>query len=453
MAIIKSLGTTRTERLLAELCDKSFLRMWSYPNPFKEDGKELCDLLAVFENHAFIFFDRENRQIDNPDKDPMVAWGRWKRDTIDAQTKTAKGAERYLRSGRPIFLDAAHTVAFPLNIDRKTMIVHKIIVAHGAKEACERASEDNVAGSLGIIYGDGAPPPFPFFVDLDRRDPIHVLDSHNLEIVFDELDTFFDFTTYLDAKVDAIRRFDMLAYCGEEDLLAHYFLNFDDEKNRHFIGTKDKDVNGLMIGEGEWRDFCQLEPYKRKKEADKVSRLWDDVIQRTCSNALNGTLMGDAKLLQGKSAIYEMAKEPRFFRRELSDRMIHSIRNFPETPDSIMRNLSFMPSFYPGKGYVFLQLKVDNVTDYENGYRPKRRAMLEIACGAAKNRFPEMHMIIGIAIDAPKFSKRNSEDFLLMECADWPEDRKAHYERANEGFGFFQAKSQTIEMRSPKEFP
>ena len=58
MKITKSEEVTPTERLLADLCDRSFLKLWSYPNPFKEDKDELCDLLAVFENHVFIFFDR-----------------------------------------------------------------------------------------------------------------------------------------------------------------------------------------------------------------------------------------------------------------------------------------------------------------------------------------------------------------------------------------------------------
>jgi hypothetical protein len=79
MAIVKSSGVTPTERLLADLCEKSFLKLWSYPNPFKDDRKELCDLLAVFENHVFVFFDRESRQLDKLDKNPMVNWERWKR--------------------------------------------------------------------------------------------------------------------------------------------------------------------------------------------------------------------------------------------------------------------------------------------------------------------------------------------------------------------------------------
>jgi len=52
MKITKSKGLTPTERLLSELCDLTFLKLWSYPNPCKADGKELCDLLAVFEDHV-----------------------------------------------------------------------------------------------------------------------------------------------------------------------------------------------------------------------------------------------------------------------------------------------------------------------------------------------------------------------------------------------------------------
>jgi len=76
VVIPKSEGVTPTERLLARLCEKTFLRLWSYPNPFKDDGKELCDLIAVFESHIFVFFDRESRKFDNTTKDISITWRR-----------------------------------------------------------------------------------------------------------------------------------------------------------------------------------------------------------------------------------------------------------------------------------------------------------------------------------------------------------------------------------------
>ncbi|MBA0382251.1 hypothetical protein CEE62_01605 [Stenotrophomonas maltophilia] len=50
----RSLGVTATERLLAGFCERSLLKLWTYPNPFKDDGKELCDVLAVFGNHVLV---------------------------------------------------------------------------------------------------------------------------------------------------------------------------------------------------------------------------------------------------------------------------------------------------------------------------------------------------------------------------------------------------------------
>jgi hypothetical protein len=137
--------------------------------------------------------------------------------------------------------------------------------------------------------------------------------------------------------------------------------------------------------------------------------------------------------------------------------MIAAIREFPESPGAITRKMSFMPSFYSDRAYIFLQVNVSRdirgAEDFETEYRPKRRKMLEIACGAAKNEHPNLRTIIGIVIDAPKFSKQAAEDFILMDCNDWPPERERHYQEANEPFRFFKTKTLTREERVTREFP
>ena len=453
MRITKSKGLTPTERLLSELCDNTFLKLWSYPNPYKADGKELCDLLAVFENHVFLFFDRESRKFDKPGGDTLLTWKRWEREAVQRQVVTAAKAERYVfQYPDRIYLDPKQKTRLPIKLPFAGYQIHKIIVAHGAKEACEHFSKENITGSLAVAYGNvGDTFQFPFIVTLDKNDPVHVFDSHNLHIVFSELDTFYDFVCYLKAKEQAIQQFDWLFYCGEEDLLAHYFMNFDGQA--HFIGTKDKTVNDLLIGEGEWKDFIESGPYKRRKRANEVSYLWDELLQRTCQNALDEKLLGNANLFDAGNAIYEMAKEPRFSRRALSDGMIKSMTRFPYDRPGIVRNVSLMPSFYQGKGYVFLQIRHPNIDDYENKYRPVRSRMLQIACGAAKNKFPHLSKIIGIAIDAPKFAKRNSEDFVLLDCESWPPEQAAFYEEENRALRFFATDSMRMERKTIRNFP
>jgi hypothetical protein len=65
--------------------------MWSYANPFKSDGKELCDLIAVFENHVFLFFDRESRTFDTSSHDINIIWERWKKTAIPNASSAQSG--------------------------------------------------------------------------------------------------------------------------------------------------------------------------------------------------------------------------------------------------------------------------------------------------------------------------------------------------------------------------
>lgn len=448
-------GVTPSEELLYSLCQNTFLRIWSYANPFKDDGKEFCDLIAVFDQHVFIFFDRESRQFDGASKDILVTWQRWKKAAIDKQIKTALGAERYLRLGRKIFLDHSASKPLPIQLPENP-IIHKIIVAHGAKEACEAFSEGNVYGSIAVSYGpedDGSQ--FPFLVSLKSSEKIHLLDTHNLEIILGELDTFFDLSRYFLEKERAIDQYLFLTYCGEEDLLAHYFLNFSDSQKSYRIGTSDIGVHGLHIGEGEWHDFSNGKIYERRKEANRTSYLWDDLIQRTCNNILAGTSGGNSDIFAGKSAIKEMAREPRFSRRALCDNMFEKIEQFPSQlkKGSIARHVSVMPSFYPDTRYVFLQLEPDYSIDYETEYREARRHMISVACGTLKNNFPHLKRVIGIAIDAPKHAETNSEDFLLLECENWSDEEREFFREENKVLGFFESPNLKHEFRQTFDFP
>jgi hypothetical protein len=82
--IFRARGSTKTERLLADLGDSAFLNLWSYPNLFydkkqggKGDGKELCDMLVVCGDDVIIFSDKHIKYQE--DKALDVAWPRYYR--------------------------------------------------------------------------------------------------------------------------------------------------------------------------------------------------------------------------------------------------------------------------------------------------------------------------------------------------------------------------------------
>lgn len=279
-----------------------------------------------------------------------------------------------------------------------------------------------------------------------------------MKIVLSELDTAHDFATYLIAKENAISRYQFLSYCGEEDLIAHYFYNYDKIKKQYTIGLPAgelHDYDGIFIGEGDWKNFVASDAYTRRREANRSSYLWDRLLQKTGAIALSGKLLGDDKVFEGNSAILEMAKEPRVTRRGISDAIIRSISNFPpHEGNGVLRKVSFFELFFKGTGYVFLQLSAKNFSDYDNDYRPKRQALLEVACGAAKNKFPHLRKVVGIAIDAPRYAGNcNSEDFLLLDCADWTEADHKRYEELNLDLRFFQTKQLKVRREELTEFP
>ena len=53
----------------------------------------------------------------------------------------------------------------------------------------------------------------------------------------------------------------------------------------------------------------------------------------------------------------------------------------------------------------------------------------------------------------PDIQKKNSEDFILMDCTHWSDDLRESYEKANEGLDFFKSDSLTMRKKTVKEFP
>jgi uncharacterized protein YecA (UPF0149 family) len=78
---------------------------------------------------------------------------------------------------------------------------------------------------------------------------------------------------------------------------------------------------------------------------------------------------------------------------------------------------------------------------------------LEIACGVARNKYSHLQKVIGIAIDAPKDRLTNSEDFVLIDREDWPDEVKKQYEDANREWRFFETADLKKHMERVRNFP
>jgi len=332
-ASAKQTGATASERIAAQMCERSFLKLWSYPNVYRDQGrvghghgKELCDILTVFGDDVVIFSDKSCSFPGDPIP-TRLAWRRWYKRAIHASIKQLLGAERWLREHpQRLFLDRACQVRFPIDLPpAERMRVHRIVVASGAAEPCRRFYGGD-SGSLMLSpegpsllderpHDDGAEP-LPFVIGRLPDPFTHVLDEVTFPIVLGELDTVADFASYLRAKEKLIERRELLFSAGEEHLLAYYLTA---------VGTgltefpKPPDGRKICVNESLWPGVSTEPAYLQLKEFLRPSYAWDKIMQMLSEDILaDRMVMSDDEPAMHEQRIRALARPPRSVRRELA---------------------------------------------------------------------------------------------------------------------------------------
>ncbi|MGB8522326.1 MAG: SEC-C domain-containing protein [Candidatus Acidiferrales bacterium] len=425
-AVVPAEGVTKAERYLAKLCRHSFLSMWSYPGVFKDqgrhngkgDGKEVCDLLVVFENHIIIFSDKDCHFDDAGDL--LEKWARWfKRAVIDS-AKQIWGAERSIRRFPDrLFIDRKCTIPFPIKLpDPAKAIFHRIVVAHDASRACRERLGGSGSLMLDSSLTSDAHFKMPFAIGQLNPDKgyVHVFDDTTLNIVMSTLDTITDFTAYLAKKEQFLTGKTVVHAAGEEELLAVYLRKLNASGEHDFV--IDGNYNVLSFEEGFWEAFIRSPERKAQIEADRISYSWDKLIEKFSFYAMTGTqyFTSGQPLREQEVAFRFLAREPRTRRRllatsihEVLERSIHS-----STPLDARVN---KPVETGSPWYVFLVLKRDaGISDGK--YRKVRKTLLANYCQVTKLKFPDAIDIIGIATESGVDTRR-SEDLIYVNTSKW----------------------------------
>ena len=424
----KSGGITPTEKHLAHLCEKAFLRLWSYPNLYRNQGggKELCDVLIVFDRDIIIFSDKSCAYPETGDE--VKDWARWFRRSISDSARQVYGAERWIRNYPDrIFLDAGCKHPFPLNLPHpEEMQIHRVVVARGAGARCS-AFFGADSGSLMVrcdLVGDAhvnAPAgPYGIF-RIGQVDPnkgyVHVLDDENLDILLSELDTVADFVAYLTRKEEFLCSGKVVSATGEEDLLAHYITHTNTDGEHDFVVPDTADV---VQFDHLYHGMRNNEQYVAKKSADKVSYIIDRLIEHVSSSAAERALIGGNELSIGdiEKALRVLATESRLSRRHLATALVDllssaSARGRPKSRCVVKGEQS-------GTGYCFLVCPCPKDIDYDR-HRRYRVALLAAYCKVMKIRFSNLQHIVGYATE-PLNGERRSEDLTYLDATNWTDE-------------------------------
>lgn len=446
--INRSDGVTPSERYLKGLCDRSFLSLWSYAGIYRDqrvggkgDGKELCDLLVVFENHILIFSDKHCQFPDTGNTE--LDWRRWYKRAVENSAKQIWGAERWIKAyPNRLFLDRACTVPFPIDLpDPVAAKFHRVVIAHDVSERCRKAMggsgsliiDSTVVGDMHYASLQDGGRPFTIGQVDPEQGYVHVLDDTTLDIVLTTLDTVTDFVTYLTRKEKFIcdNHRSVLA-AGDDDLLGFYLQQLNENGEHDFV-LPEEDLNAVFIDEGFWEDFTQSPQRKAQLEADKVSYAWDALIE-----SFNTHILGDTQYYafpagprNQEKVVRFLAREPRFKRRLLAKSLFELIA---KAPNSQRATRVLLPS-QPGEPYyIFLLLPHPPTLPYEK-YREVRGKLLESCCMVVKLKFPDAKDIVGIATETGIDITNRSEDAVYFDARNWTEANQLEAESLQRDLG------------------
>ena len=336
-------------------------------------------------------------------------------------------------------MDRDCTNAFPIQFPgAEDRIVHKVVVARGAAEACKEYLSHG-SGSLIIKprvvaeqHWSGKIEPF-VIGDVDPTGSfIHVLDDVTLDVILGEMDTIRDFVDYLTKKAAFIRSGNLREAHGEENLLAYYAIRTNSDGDHDFV-TDPRTDHPLVIDRSHYGRLFGDPRYIAKKQADKISYLWDTLITEFTNHMLDGTsitLEGyDFNLKRNEVGVRHMALQRRLLRRNFGEG-IKGALEIGKTQEVFFRAMMSPVGSKENETAFFIHtLKYLDWMEQDGGYERYRHLRSNYALVYAKGlleRHPHVKRTIGISCEPPSQGHGGSEDLVYVEQAEWTdEDRRA----------------------------
>lgn len=334
---------TPSEQYVADLCQKSFLPFWNFPNPIGKKNKELCDVLIVCGNYILIISVKDIRMSIHSDE--KVKYERWVKKAIEDSVKQIHGAERYLKTVDEVYAkNRTNKISLPPKNNR---IIHRIAIAFGS---------DN---TFPLPYGDFG------------QGYVHVFDEEATSILLTELDTITDFTRYLTDKVQFLEG-KYFSMPKESDFLAFYIQTGLDI---------DEKVDSIVSDGGLWGSYVESEEYTRWCNLLPQSLIWDYMITQLHNYHISSETP-DERRNDLEEAIRVINQESRINRIELGGILDNAIQR--KSSARMLRPLKDAKHCY-----VFMPLTSKNWEGKEKE--------LELRCIVARMENPSVKRVIGIS--------------------------------------------------------
>lgn len=387
-------GLTPSEKFVSDLCHRSFLRLWTHPNPKGKKGKELCDCLIVCGPHVVIISVKDNEYRETGDE---TGWERWTRVALEKSFAQIYGAERWLDSADCILRADGREVSLP---ERSSRQYHRVAVALGAH------------GEVPLKWGDTG------------KGFVHVCDEYSVSALFKVLNTITDFIEFLRASEELIREEIRVIFSGGiEDLVALYIQLGNSFK---FNATEGRKPDLMFLHDDLWHGFINSENFKVIQKDLENSYVWDNLIENFADDLLTGGMfnMHSNQVNDNDLALVVMALQPRAYRAVLAESFLDFYRN------TNLKSAARVVQGYADSAFVFV------VGSSEN--RAIRIRELSLRCLVVRGRLPGVKTVVGIATDRPGSSTIGySSDIVYLHMPTWEEKNEIDVQGIQQDLGYF----------------
>lgn len=470
-------GYTEEEVFLNKLAAKSFLKFWSWPNLFRDqgdcdkngDGKEICDLTVVFGDDVILFSDKKIKF--NADKDLKVAWSRWSRKAIGSSVKQVKGARRWFEKFPDrIYVDSKCQHQIPISIpDGNSIRIHNVVVCHGIEDvlSCHNREASFVFDNSirGDAHWNESEPKLFCIGQIFEGGFVHMFNESTIELVLNEFDTTKDFISYLEQREALLCLDKHIIILSESDIMQLYYEGFDESSERRSIISEAlvetlSETNSVVIDMGGVHRLFQNPSYLAKQKEDEISYFWDRLIESFSFHILNDSVdyksWGQPK--EAEPCIRFLASTSRFERRILAD----AFKGFYEkiTPGYRGTRVCLDPTNQEN-AYVFCIVPMDHSFSSEEDYREIRRKMLQDYCVINKHLDRKIKCLFGIACktrindhEISPYFFAEGQDFIFLDGNEWKEEDYLEAELIHDEYVFNGLlAARRVSMETINEFP
>lgn len=365
------------EVFVHNLALKTFLIDWCYTNPKLPNGKELCDLLVIFDDTAIIW------QIKNLKLDVN---GYYKENEKQKNIRQLIGARRQLfELNTPIVIENPRRGKEKLDISH---IKHVFLIS--------------VLSGRGETLGN--------FAEQVKKQVVHIFTRDFTQTILNELDTISDFTKYLKEKEKLLEKDQQITILGGEEELLAFYLGHNRSLDELLNATH------IFFDEGSWQKLVSSPQYMAKKKEDEISYVWDSIIDKIHKSSP-----------EYEKVARELARTNRFERRVLAK---YYFEAYVFAHEEKMHPI--YDRVFPFNGVTYCFLFAD-----ESRPREQRKIRLGNICYIARGKFKENKKVIGIATE--KYAGRYcSYDYMLLDIPIWTDKDEKHFKLAQQKTGILQ---------------